>query len=344
MLIETITWKSGRIKLVDQTMLPLKFKYVYCKDMSSLWRAIRTMKVRGAPAIGIAGALGVLLASERSTAESFTEFKKEMLGAIKYLASSRPTARNLFWALERMEHVIAKNKKMPVSKIKTRIKNEAFSVIREDKDICRQMARFGASLIKKNDRVLTHCNAGGLATADYGTALGVLFKAKKQGKNITVYADETRPLLQGARLTTWELKNARIKTILICDNMAASLMQKKRIDKIFVGADRIAQNGDTANKIGTYSLAVLAQYHKIPFYVVAPTSTFDLKINKGQDIPIEERDEKEVLEFAGRRVAPQGINVCNPAFDVTPNHLITGIITEKGILKPPYKNAFKRLR
>lgn len=333
MPVETITWKNGKIKMVDQTLLPVNFKYVYCSDIKSLWRAIKTMKVRGAPAIGIAGALGVLLASERSRAKDFKVFKREIVGAIRYLASSRPTARNLFWALERMEEIVATNKKKDVNEIKKILKEEAFEVIKEDKDICRRMAQHGAGLVKKSDNILTHCNAGGLATADYGTALGVLFEAKRLNRKITVYVDETRPLLQGARLTSWELKRAGIKTFLICDNMAASLMAKGRIDKIFVGADRIARNGDTANKIGTYNLAVLAKHHKIPFYVVAPMSTFDTNLKSGKSIPIEERDKKEILEFKGRRIAPKGIGVCNPAFDVTPHQLITAIVTEKGILR-----------
>jgi len=299
------------------------------------------MKVRGAPAIGIAGALGVLLASENSKSQNRDKFKREIRYAIKYLATSRPTARNLFWALERMEKVIIDNKSS-VDKMKRDIKSEAFKVIKEDKSICRRMARYGARLVRRRDNILTHCNAGGLATADYGTALGVLFEAKRLRKNIIVYVDETRPLLQGARLTTWELKKSGIKTTLICDNMAASLMRSGTIDKIFVGADRIARNGDTANKIGTYSLAVLARHHRIPFYVVAPMSTFDLRIKTGKDIPIEERDRREVMEFRGKRIAPKGINVRNPAFDVTPNNLITAIITERGILKRPYKKETKK--
>ncbi|MFH1752817.1 MAG: S-methyl-5-thioribose-1-phosphate isomerase [Candidatus Omnitrophota bacterium] len=333
MSIPTIEWKNNRIRLVDQTRLPGRLVYAECRDLISLWHAIKTMKVRGAPAIGIAVALGVLLASEKSRARNYNAYKKEMLKAIRYLATSRPTARNLFWALEKMEGVILLNKKKSIKEIKSMVKRDAQSVVREDKEICRRMARHGVRLVNRGDNILTHCNAGGLATADYGTALGVLFEAKKLRKNITVYADETRPLLQGARLTSWELKRAGIKTVLICDNMAASLMAKGRIDKIFVGADRIARNGDTANKIGTYNLAILARFHKIPFYVVAPTSTIDLSLKTGREIPIEERDPREVLEFGGVRVAPMGVKVCNPAFDVTPNTLISAIITEKGIFR-----------
>ncbi len=333
MPVPTIYWKRDKIRLIDQTRLPEKLKYIECNDLVSLWQAIKTMKVRGAPAIGIAGALGVLLASENAKAKDYKSYKKEIQKAIKYLGTSRPTARNLFWALEKMEKVLLSNHRKSVKEIKKILKSEARGVVKEDKDICRRMARHGSRLVNKNDNILTHCNAGGLATADYGTALGVLFDAKREGKNITVYVDETRPLLQGARLTSWELKKAGIKTILICDNMAASLMAKGKIDKIFVGADRIAGNGDTANKIGTYNLAILALYHGIPFYVVAPSSTIDGSLKTGSQIPIEERDKSEVLEFRGVRVAPKGTRVCNPAFDVTPNHLITAIITENGILR-----------
>jgi len=334
MSIPTVAWRNGKIRMVDQTLLPLKFKYIEIDRVSTLRHAIKTLKVRGAPAIGIAGALGVLLASERSKAKKPGLYKREVLGAIKYLSSSRPTARNLFWALERMGERLISSSGNDIGKIKRMLKKEAFDIVREDKEICRTMARHGVRLINKNDRILTHCNAGGLATADYGTALGVLFEARNRKKDITVYVDETRPLLQGARLTAWELKKARIKTVLICDNMAASLMAKGMIDKIFVGADRIARNGDTANKIGTYNLAVLARYHKIPFYVVAPSSTFDPRLRSGRNIPIEERDPKEVYQFGGIATAPKNVKVYNPAFDVTPAKLITSFVTERGIKSP----------
>ncbi|MDD5135932.1 MAG: S-methyl-5-thioribose-1-phosphate isomerase, partial [Candidatus Omnitrophica bacterium] len=269
---------------------------------------------------------------------------REVTGIARYLASSRPTAVNLFWALARMECIASRNSARSVSDIKRMLEREALEIIREDKEACRSMARYGARLIKSGDTILTHCNAGGLATADYGTALGVLFEASRQGKRIKVYADETRPLLQGARLTTWELMHAGIDTTLICDNMAASLMAKGRIDKIFVGADRIAANGDAANKIGTYSVAVLARHHGIPFYVVAPLSTFDLNIASGKDIPIEERDADEVRAIGGRFIAPRNVKVYNPAFDVTPNGLIAAIVTEKGIFRKPYAKNFKKYR
>ncbi len=344
MPVETISWKKNKIKLVDQTKLPDKFKYIFINNIPSLKEAIVSLRVRGAPAIGIAGALGVLLASEKSKQKTYPAFKKEIDRIIGYLSGSRPTARNLFWALERMQEVLISNKGKSLSELKKIIKKEAFKVVREDKLICRKMASRGARLIKSNDKILTHCNAGGLATADYGTALGVIFEAKKQRKKMTVYADETRPLLQGARLTTWELMRAGIKTFLICDNMAASLIAKGGVNKIFVGADRIAGNGDTANKIGTYNLAVLAKHHNIPFYVVAPKSTFDLSLKKGEEIPIEQRKPDEVRTVRGKRIAPRNVNVWNPAFDVTPNKLITAIVTEAGVLRQPFKRSVKRLK
>ena len=336
MPVKTIFWDNGKVKLIDQTLLPVKFKYISCRDVNSLWHAIKKLQVRGAPAIGIAGALGVILGIKSSKAKTGAVLAREVEKIAKHLASSRPTAVNLFWALARMECAAEANKTKSVAQIKKILLKEALKIIDEDKDSCRQMARHGAALIKNGDTILTHCNAGGLATADYGTALGVLFEAKKQGKRIKVFADETRPLLQGARLTTWELMREGIDTTLICDNMAASLMAKGAIDKVFVGADRIAANGDAANKIGTYSVAVLAKHHGIPFYVVAPVSTFDLNISAGKDIPIEERDGDEVRMLCGKFTAPRNVKVYNPAFDVTPNELITAIITEKGIFKKPY--------
>ena len=331
MPVKTIFWDKGSIKLVDQTLLPMKFKYISCRDVNSLWHAIKELQVRGAPAIGIAGALGIILGIKCSKAKTGAVLAVDVEKIAKHLASSRPTAVNLFWALKRMKCVAVANKDKNVAQIKKILFKEALKIIDEDKKSCRQMARYGASLVKNGDTILTHCNAGGLATADYGTALGVLFEAKKQGKRIKVFADETRPLLQGARLTTWELMREGIDTTLICDNMAASLMSKGLIDKVFVGADRIAANGDTANKIGTYNVAVLAKHHGIPFYVVAPLSTFDPNISTGKDIPIEERDGDEVRMLCGKFTAPKNVKVYNPAFDVTPNKLITAIVTEEGV-------------
>ena len=344
MPVKTIFWDNGNIKLIDQMLLPSKLRYISCRDVNSLWNAIKKLQVRGAPAIGIAGALGIILGIKGSKAKTGAAMAREVKKIAKRLASSRPTAVNLFWALARMEWVADANKNKRVSQIKKLLLKEALNIIDEDKKSCRQMARYGSRLIKNGDTILTHCNAGGLATADYGTALGVLFEAKKQGKRIKVFADETRPLLQGARLTTWELMREGIDTTLICDNMAAGLMAKGLIDKVFVGADRIAANGDTANKIGTYNVAVLAKHHRIPFYVVAPLSTFDFNISTGKDIPIEERDGDEVRTLCEKFTAPKNVKVYNPAFDITPNKLITAIVTENGIFRKPYSAVAKGLR
>lgn len=333
MPVETIAWSKGKVKFIDQTLLPHKFEVVLTDDVKRLWRAIKKLEIRGAPAIGIAGALGIVIGTKDSAAERFDAFFKELKITADYLGSSRPTAVNLFWAIGRMKETAYRNRAKKVKEIKRILLKEAISIINEDKSSCRRMAAFGAGFVKKNSNILTHCNAGGLATADYGTALGVLFEARRQGKHFKVYVDETRPLLQGARLTTWELMREGIDTTLICDNMAASLMAKGKIDMIFVGADRIAANGDTANKIGTYNLAVLADYHGIPFYVVAPMSTFDLALKTGTSIPIEERNGNEVRGIHGNLIAPRNVKVYNPAFDVTPAGLITAIITEKGIFK-----------
>lgn len=342
MPIETILWKNGRIRYIDQTLLPHKVRFVECSNTRKLWKAIRRLEIRGAPAIGVAGALGIALTATMSKEKTSAGLIREVRKTARYLASSRPTAVNLFWALSRMVDLAGSNRSLPVRGLKNVILSEALGMIREDKASCRAMARNGAKLVKSGDTILTHCNAGGLATVDYGTALGVLFESKKQGKRIKVYVDETRPLLQGARLTTWELLSEGIDTTLICDSMAASLMAKGEIDKIFVGADRIASNGDTANKIGTYGLAVLAKHHGVPFYVVAPVSTFDFKLKTGKDIPIEERPGDEVREIMGKAIAPKKVKVYNPAFDVTPNSLITAIVTEEGIIKRP--DEIKRRR
>ena len=344
MPVETITWKNGRIKFIDQTRLPGELKFVHCDDVRRLWKAIKTLEIRGAPAIGIAGALGIALGVKDDDAGNFDTFFKRLTKVSRYLASSRPTAVNLFWALERMQDVAYANRAKPIGRIKAILLDEAIKIIDEDKKNCRSMAKHGAYLVKKGDTILTHCNAGGLATADYGTALGVLFEANKQGKKIKVYADETRPLLQGSRLTAWELMREGIDTTLLCDNMSASLMAKGKIDKIFVGADRISANGDAANKIGTYNLAVLGWHHKVPFYVVAPASTFDFKLKSGREIPIEERNPDEVRQVAGKAVAPKDVKVYNPAFDVTPNKYITAIVTEFGIFRKPYIKSLKKMK
>lgn len=301
------------------------------------------LKVRGAPAIGIAAAYGLYLAVRDIHTENFDEFWNQVKRHSDYIASSRPTAVNLFWALKRMEKTVLENKDKKVEQIKAALLNEANNIRNEDEAMCRAIGENGITLLRNGMTVLTHCNAGGLATAKYGTALSPIYLAKEKGWDIKVFVDETRPLLQGARLTTWELNQAGVDVTLICDNMAAMVMAKGWIDAVIVGCDRVAANGDTANKIGTYGVAVLAKAHNIPFYVAGPTSTIDMAAKTGDDIPIEERDEKEVTCGFGKRTAPEGIKVFNPAFDVTPNEYITAIITEKGIIRPPFEEGLKRL-
>ena len=342
MAIQTICWVNGHVKLIDQTKLPGKLVYIHCRDVKTLWQAIRRLSVRGAPALGVAAAFGVLLGIKSFAGNDRKRFSKHVDQISDYIATSRPTAVNLFNALERMKQVIGDHPQASVAQLRNFLKKEALAIYEEDRRVCRRMGDFGARLIKNGASILTVCNAGALATVDYGTALGVMYTAKKQGKKFQVYACETRPLLQGARLTSWELLRAKIDTTLICDNMAATLMKQGRIDAVFTGADRIAANGDTANKIGTYMLAVLARHHKIPFYIVAPRSTFDLAIENGRQIPIEERSKEEVLGFGGQLTAPRQVKVYNPAFDVTDNALITAIVTEKGIIRPPFRENIKK--
>jgi len=338
MPVDTIRWSGGLdgcAELVDQTLLPGEFSYREIENEKEMWEAIRHLRVRGAPAIGIAGAMGLVLGVRGSDADDTDTFLQEIRQTKEYLESSRPTAVNLFWALDRMEEVAAENRGMSIRELKERLLEEARDIAREDREICRAIGRNGQHLIHDGDTVLTHCNAGGLATADYGTALGVLFAAKEAGKDISAIADETRPLLQGARLTTWELKQAEIPVTLICDSTAAQVMKEGRVDAVVVGADRIAANGDVANKIGTYGLSVLAAAHDVPFYVAAPVSTFDFDLEDGGDIPIEQREAHEVSTMAGRRIAPEGIEIYNPAFDVTPAENVEAIITEKAVVWEP---------
>lgn len=346
MPLPTIEWIGeidGRIKLIDQTLLPNELKYVYCDDKESIFHAIKTLMVRGAPAIGIAAAMGTVVGIKNSKSEDFESFFREMKEVTSCLGSSRPTAVNLFWGLKRMEDTAQKNSHKPVSEIKRILLNEAKTILEEDKAICRKIGENGESLLEDGSCVITHCNAGGLATGDYGTALAIMFAAAENGKKISVYADETRPLLQGSRLTAWELKNAGIDVTLICDNMAAHTMKRKKIDCVIVGADRIAANGDTANKIGTYSLSIIAKEHNVPFYVAAPASTFDLSIASGDEIQIEERNPDEVTKIAGNKIAPDEIKVFNPAFDVTPASNITAIITERGVINSPNKEKIENV-
>ena len=341
--IRTIEWKNGGIRIIDQTKLPGELRYLQIKDLKTLWHAIKELKVRGAPALGAAAALGVCLGLKDSKAATFTAFKKELAKVSAYIASSRPTARNLFWALDRMTRAADAVKDKPVVQVKKALFAEASRIVEEDRSSCRAIGAYGQALIKNGDSVLTVCNAGILATIDYGTALGVLYAAKAKGKKIKVYSCETRPLLQGARLTTWELKRMGMDVTLICDNMAATLMKQGKVDRVITGADRIAANGDAANKIGTYSLAVLCKHHKIPFYIAAPVSTFDCSLKSGKRIPIEQRAAEEVttMHYA-RPLAAAGVKVYNPAFDVTDAGLITAIITDKGVLKPPYTASIKK--
>ena len=342
MFTPTIEWVNGRIRLIDQTLLPNEFKKIYCDEVSEIWQAIKTLKVRGAPAIGIAAAFGTVLGIWHSTADNYVDFETELKDITDYLSTSRPTAVNLFWAIKRMVKVAQENKSLTVPELKERLLAESLDIMSEDQQMSRSIGKHGAGLIENGDNILTHCNAGGLATSDYGTALAVMFSAHEMGKQIHVYADETRPLLQGARLTTWELMRAGIDVTLICDSVAGQVMKEGYIQRVVVGADRIAANGDTANKIGTYMVAVMAQQHGVPFYVAAPTSTVDMSLENGDQIPIEERGAEEVTEGFGQRTAPEGVKVYSPAFDVTPAHLITSIITEKGVINPPFNVNLKR--
>ncbi len=334
-MVPTVEWKDGAVRLLDQSRLPEAVEFLDCRDYREVADAIRSLKVRGAPAIGVTAALGVALGAQAVEAGDYQSFAQEVGAICDCLAATRPTAVNLFWAIERMKQTLASLQDRPILSVKQALVEEAQRIREEDVALCRSMGRHGAELIKDGQTVLTHCNAGALATAGYGTALGVVRAAWEQGKKIAVIADETRPVLQGARLTAWELMQDKIPVTLITDNMCGALMRQGKIDLCVVGADRIAANGDVANKIGTYSVAVLAKAHGIPFYVAAPYSTIDLKTTSGADIPIEQRHPLEVTTVHGSHpVAPEGVAVYNPAFDVTPAELITGIITERGVFKP----------
>jgi len=330
-MIEPIKWKDNKIVFIDQTELPARLKYVKCIDIDALCEAIKKLKIRGAPLIGVAVGLGYALAGINSKEKTFAGFKKDLERASAKLRATRPTAVNLFWALERMENKFNTLSNAKVFLIKKVILIEALDILEEDKKMCIAIGKNGERLIKNEDVILTHCNAGILATAGQGTALSIIYEAKKQGKRFKVYVDETRPLMQGSRLTMWELIKNGIDATLICDDMAASAIKNKGVTKIIVGADRIARNGDAANKIGTYGLAILAKHHNIPFYVAAPSSTIDKNIKSGRGIPIEERNKNEIIYTASKQTAPLDSKIYNPAFDITPCRLISGIITEKGI-------------
>lgn len=334
-MVPTVEWKDGAVRLIDQSRLPEAVEFLDCRDYQAVADAIRTLKVRGAPAIGVTAAMGVALGGLAIHATDYPSFSQAILKICDELAATRPTAVNLFWAIARMRQKLESLRAQPVSAIKKALVVESQVILEEDIALCKTMGRHGAELIEDGQTVLTHCNAGSLATAGYGTALGVIRSACEQGKKIKVIADETRPVLQGSRLTAWELMQDHIPVTLITDNMAGSLMRQGKIHLCVVGADRIAANGDVANKIGTYSVAVLAKAHNIPFYVAAPYSTIDLKTKSGADIPIEQRNPSEVTTIHGSHpVAPKDVAVYNPAFDVTPAELITAIITERGVFKP----------
>ncbi|MBN1130090.1 MAG: S-methyl-5-thioribose-1-phosphate isomerase [Chitinispirillaceae bacterium] len=337
--LKTIEWADSAVRIIDQTLLPAELAYERIETVESMWHAIRKLRVRGAPAIGIAGAFGVYLGVRGlpDTAPG-REFAEKLAGTCDYLSSSRPTAVNLSWAINRVRDKarIMLDQALPVASVKKRILDEAMAVLEEDRRMCRSIGEHGYTLLAGTKAILTHCNAGGLATSEYGTALAPVYVAAERDVYLHVYADETRPLLQGARITAFELQQAGIPVTLICDNMAATVMARGLVEVVVVGADRIAANGDTANKIGTYGIALLAQAHHIPFYVAAPASTFDLSLSSGKEIPIEERDASEITCGFGKRTAPEGIDVFNPAFDVTPANLITAFITDRGVIRPPY--------
>ncbi len=335
---QTVRWVgdavTGVLKLIDQTRLPTECLEIDCADVPSVWEAIRSLRVRGAPAIGVAAAYGAVLGARAEGWSDAEKVIRALKGATASLRTSRPTAVNLFWALDRMEASVSRDNDRDGRAVLDELLSEARRIDQEDRAMCRSIGRHGAALVGQGHGILTHCNAGGLATADYGTALAVIFAAHEGGTRLRVFADETRPLLQGARLTAWELKRRGIPVTLICDSMAAQVMREGKIQMVVVGADRIAANGDTANKIGTYGVALLARAHGIPFYVAAPSSTFDSSIPDGAAIPIEQRDQREITHGFGRQTAPEGIEVYNPAFDVTPAELIAGIITERGVIRP----------
>jgi methylthioribose-1-phosphate isomerase len=342
-IVQALKWVGGVdgfLELVDQRLLPTKFVKLQCRDIGQLYEAIKTLAVRGAPAIGVSAAYGLVLGMQRLKSSESIERALQVLGeSCEYLASVRPTGVNLFWALERVrrkvEEFVASRPDVTVAALQEVVLREANAICQEDVNMCRRIGLNGQKFIKDGFGVLTHCNAGALATAGQGTALSVMFEAHKKGRKFRVYADETRPLLQGARLTAWELQQAGIDVTVICDNMAGWLMKQGRINAVITGADRIAANGDTANKIGTYSLSILAGKHGIPFYVAAPSSTFDLSIKSGDEISIEQRAADEVRNFAGVQTAPVGVDVCNPAFDVTEGRDISAIITERGVIENP---------
>jgi methylthioribose-1-phosphate isomerase len=342
-MIQTVEWTPKGVVFIDQTKLPTEEVYVTCKTHEQVADVIRNMVVRGAPAIGVSAAMGIALAVQNSKAETAGDLKRDFDAACELIGQTRPTAVNLFWAIKRMKDKFELLRVRPLPQLRQALIDEAQRMHAEDIAANQAMGKHGATLMPASGGVLTHCNAGALATCGYGTALGVIRAAVEQGKNIHVYADETRPFLQGSRLTAWELMKDGIPTTVISDNMAGAMMRQGKIGAIVVGADRIAANGDVANKIGTYTVAVLAQEHKIPFYVAAPFSTIDLATPDGSKIPIEQRNAKEVTHIAGKQMVPDGVSVENPAFDVTPAKYVTAIITERGVARAPYQQSIAKL-
>ncbi len=343
MKFKTIEWRQDHIRILDQRRLPHEIHYLICEDASSVAMAIKNLAIRGAPAIGVASAMGIALAAKKVKSRESSSFIQEVEKVCQEMSQTRPTAVNLFWAVDRMRKILRKASEDGVEKTRVNLVKEALRIYKEDLEVNQKIGEFGKGLIHDGDGILTHCNAGALATAGYGTALGVIYAAWDEGKRFQVFVDETRPLLQGCRLTAWELIQKKIPVTVITDNMAGALMSKRAIQLVLVGADRIARNGDTANKIGTYGLAILSKYHDIPFYIAAPTSTFDLSIASGQHIPIEERGIEEVTHFQGIPIAPKEVKAFNPAFDMTPHRLIHGIITEKVIIRKPFLNNLKKI-
>jgi methylthioribose-1-phosphate isomerase len=344
-MLPTIAWQDDVVVMIDQRKLPGQEIYVQCKTADQVAKAIKTMVIRGAPAIGVAAAMGIALGMGTSSAQGTRQFAVEFTKLCDLMAATRPTAVNLFWAIERLKRSFASGAQAgeSVDQLKVRLRQEADAIHDEDVKSCRAMGLYGAEVVGPDARILTHCNAGALATAGYGTALGVIRAAAEQGKVRQVYADETRPFLQGARLTAWELVRDHIPTTVITESMAGPLMRRGEIDFIVVGADRIAANGDVANKIGTYTVALLAEAHGVPFYVAAPLSTVDLKTPDGDRIPIEERSAREMTHLGSMQLTPEGASVWNPAFDVTPHRLVKGIITERGVARPPYSESLALL-
>ncbi len=346
MQLRTLCWigdTAGKLRLIDQTLLPVECRQIDCETSEQVREAIRSLRVRGAPAIGVAAAYGVVLGLQEFSADDRKQFNKRLQQVVDDLASSRPTAVNLFWALDRMQKLADSVPELPSGKMLKRLLSEAEQIEKEDRDMCAAIGRFGAELLSDNQGILTHCNAGGLATAGDGTALSVIFEAATLGKKVHVYVDETRPLLQGARLTTWELSQRKIPVTLICDSTAGWVMKEGKVSAVITGADRIAANGDAANKIGTYSVALLAQAHQIPFYVAAPSSTFDLSLTGGNEIPIELRSAQEITHGFQTQTVPDDVDIYNPAFDVTPAEYIATIITERGLIQPVNAETIKKI-